>query len=388
MDTVLPINVWIATVAMDSTGAPTGVGASWSGFGLFPLQLTVSIGELPIGSGTLPMLGRYLLVAEVSEMYMRGMAWLGSSQWFANLDEGNKGEALSRFLGTQILLKNFPGVTGLPTLLTSFPSLLSWNVTNLWLNSARDSSLPLGAADENNNPNVAGPEIGCCTLFLFYLHDQLGYRIEDIINAGAHTLSEVYANLTGHAAGNAWTKFSTLVNTYYPSSKDANGKFTPTYNPMLETVFPVVNLVAVGATPQVTWVSSPSPPVLNIQLDGPAPIPLMIDIQSDHPEIIPPLDVTVPATQASTASPFTVIPQAAGFLSKAVTLTATYAGTERSALVMVYSPTADAMPALEIDVDRSADPCQPLFVADTSVTFGVSNLSIFGDQSGLSFRGL
>jgi hypothetical protein len=324
-------------------------------------------------------------------MYMRGMASPGLSQWFANLDEGNKGEALSRFLATQFLLKNFPGVTSLPTLnilpAKGLPSLqtLDWNVTHLWLNTARNGSLPLEVADENNDPNTAGAEIGCCTLFLFYLHDQLGCRIEDIISAGAHTLSEVYKNLTGDAPANAWIKFSTLVNTHYPNDTDANGNSTPTYKPMLETVFPVVDLVAVGATPQVTWVSSPSRPVLNVQFDGPAPIPLMIDIQSDHPEIIPPPNVTVPAMQASTSTPFTVIPQPPGFLSKAVTLTASYAGTQRSALVVIYSPTSDAMPPLEIEVDRSADPCHPLFVAGTSLTFGVSNLSIFADESGLSF---
>jgi hypothetical protein len=57
LDTVLPINVSIATVAADATGSPIGdVGASWSGYGLSPLELTVSIGEFPMGSGTLPML--------------------------------------------------------------------------------------------------------------------------------------------------------------------------------------------------------------------------------------------------------------------------------------------------------------------------------------------
>jgi hypothetical protein len=167
------------------------------------------------------------------------------------------------------------------------------------------------------------------------------------------------------------------------NSMDAKGKYTPSYCPALETVFPVVDLVAVGATPQVTW-ASPGPSVLNVVLDGPAPIPLMIDIQSAHPDIIPPPAVTIPAGHASTVRSFTVKPQPAGFSSN-VTLTASYAGKQRSALVMVYSPSTDAMPPLQIDVDRSADPCQPLFVAGTSVTFGVSNLSVFADQSGLSY---
>src|SRR5215467_11044203 len=48
LDTVLPINVFIDTVATDpKTGVATGfVGASWSGYGLVPLNLTISMGEL------------------------------------------------------------------------------------------------------------------------------------------------------------------------------------------------------------------------------------------------------------------------------------------------------------------------------------------------------
>jgi hypothetical protein len=249
LDTVLPINVSIATVATDSKGRPTEfVGASWSGYGLIPLQVTISIGELLMGSGTPQMFARYLLVSEVTEMYMRGMATLGLSQWFGNLDEGNKGEALSDFLATQFLLKNFPGVTSLPTVLSG-----STRVTNLWLNSARDNFLEV--ADDDNVPNT---KIGCCALFLFYLHDQLGYRIEDIINKGAHALSEVYAQLTGEAAANAWIKFSTLVNTHYPNSRNASGNFTPRYNPMLETIFPVVDLVAVSDTPSDLGLTEPA----------------------------------------------------------------------------------------------------------------------------------
>src|SRR5262249_4501875 len=101
--------------------------------------------------------------------------------------------------------------------------------------------------------------------------------------------------------------------------------------------------------------------------------------------IIPPPSLSVPAGQTSASVAFTVLPQSAGFLSSPVTLTASYAGTQRSALVVVYGPSTDALPPLDIDVDRSADPCHPPFVAGTSLTFGVTNPSVFGDQSGLSF---
>jgi len=376
LDTVLPINIFIDTVATDpNTGAATGfVGASWSGYGLVPLNVTISLGELAMTSGTAPMFARGLMVAEVTEMYMRGMATLGFSPWFGNLDEGNKGEALSRFLSTQFLLKNFPGIAALPSVFSTSPL-----TTNVWLNSPRANFLD--AADDDTAPD---PEIACCTLFLFYLHDQLGFRIEDIINAGAHTLSQVYANLTGDSASNAFTKFSSLVNSHYPHAADQFGFFSPSYNPPLDTVFPVRNLAALVATPIVTWVSS-TQPVLNVLLDGPTPVPVAIALSSDHPNIIPAPSLGVSATQASSTTPFTVKPQPAGFLNQPVTLTATYAGVQRTALVMVFAPTAAALPALQIDVDRSADLCQPLFVDGSSQTFGVTNLSVFGAQAGLVF---
>jgi hypothetical protein len=44
-----------------------------------------------------------------------------------------------------------------------------------------------------------------------------------------------------------------------------------------------------------------------------------------------------------------------------------------------------SLPALEIDVDRSADFCQPVFVEATSQTFRINNLRMFADQTRLSF---
>jgi hypothetical protein len=249
----------------------------------------------------------------------------------------------------------------------------------VWLDSPRANFLD--AADDDTAPDA---EIACCELFLFYLHDQLGFGIEAIINAGAHTLTGVYQNLTGDSAANAFTKFSSLVNSHYPHTADLAGFFSPTYTPMLETVFPVRNLKSVSATPIVTWASS-AQHVLDVLLDGPTPVPVAIALSSDHPAIIPAPAIGVSATQASASTPFTVKPQAPPFLSQAVRLTATYAGTTLSAQVMVFAPTAAALPPLEIDVDRTADPCQPMFVVGSTQTFGVTNLSVFGDQAGLTF---
>ena len=69
-----------------------------------------------------------------------------------------------------------------------------FNVAFLWLNppSARHDFV-------NNNPddNKPDPVTGCTTLYLYYLHDQLGFPINAIIAAGASNLSGVYQNLVG-----------------------------------------------------------------------------------------------------------------------------------------------------------------------------------------------
>jgi hypothetical protein len=48
-------------------------------------------------------------------------------------------------------------------------------------------------------------------------------------------------------------------------------------------------------------------------------------------------------------------------------------------------PTLRACLTSKIDVDRSADPCRPLFVEGAEQIFEVTNLSVFADQTGLSF---
>jgi hypothetical protein len=86
----------------------------------------------------------------------------------------------------QFLLRAYPGVSAIPWLMVPGGAAV-WNVTNLWLDSARDDWLEVN--DEDIAPDKV---IGCGTQFLFYLYDQLGHRIEDIINAGGGHLSNVY----------------------------------------------------------------------------------------------------------------------------------------------------------------------------------------------------
>jgi hypothetical protein len=375
LDMSPPINVSVNTVATDAAGNPTQfVGGHWEGFLLDPLQVTINIGELPMLLGTATMLARYLLVSEVSEMYMRAFNAHGPNPWF-RFGEGNKGEALSRFLATQFLLHAFPGVTSIPMLTVG-----SWNVTDLWLNSVRTNFLEIN--DEDNAPDA---EVGCATLFLFYLRDQLGYAIPDIINAGGGHLSNIYENLTHDSALNAWGKFSGLVNPHYPSTADASGQFTPSYNPPLETVFPVSDLTLFTAPVQISWVASAMPSSVAIGVDHPAIVPFPVTITSSHPEIIPPPSVMILPPNASAVAALTVVPQPAGFNSTMVALTASYAGRSLTRNILVVRPDAMGLPPLEIDVDRSVDPCQALFVEGTSQTFVVTNLNVFADQTSLSF---
>ena len=390
LDMSPPINVSLATAPTDPTQP---VGGSWMGFGPWPLQVTINFGELAMTSGTPTMLARYLLIAEVSEMFMRAFAPYTLNPWFAS-GEGSKGEGLSRFLGQQLLLRTFPGIAAIPSLQGG-----SFNVTGLWLNSARKNYI-------ESNPDDSEPDdvTGCATLFLMFLHDQLGFRIEDIINAGAGTLSNVYENLTREAWPNAWPKFSTLVDAHYPAAVTvtlSDGTASPAvsmmYNPPLDTIFPVCGLDSFAVPTQVSWAASGVPNSVTAGLDRAPQVPLPISFMSSDPTIIPPpaafppppaptpSPITILPPSASTALPLTVLPQPAIFTAGSVTLTASYAGKSLTRTIVVVRPDSMGLPSLEIDVDRSADVCQRLFVEKSSQTFHVTNLDVFADQTGLAF---
>jgi hypothetical protein len=376
LDMSPPINVSINTVATDETGNPTQfVGGHWIGALLVPLQLTINIGELPMTMGTPIMLARYLLISEVSEMYMRAFAPYGFNPWF-RLGEGNKGEGLSRFLAEQFLLKAYLGVASLPSLTVGV-----WNCTNSWLNSARTNFLEIN--DEDIDP--ASPDVGGATLFLMYLHDQLGYSIEQIINAGAGHLSNVYENLMHDSWTNAWGKFSMLVNDHYPTTPGTSGFAPGGYFPPLDTVFPVSDLTLFAAPTVATWITTASSGPVVVGVDPPSVVPIPFVITSSHPTIIPALMPTIGAGMTSASVPLKVLLQPAGFNTTKVTLTASYAGRKLTRDITVVDPVSTTFEPLDIDVDRSADPCAPALVAGSAPTFVITNLNVFPDQSGLKF---
>jgi hypothetical protein len=359
LDMSPPINVSINSVATDANGNPVQfVGGHWGpSAGPFPLQVTINIGELPMASGTAVELARYLLVTEVSEMFMRAFDLQGTYPWF-RFGEGNKGEALSRFLGAEFLHVAYP-------FLTQSPSLMSGGFTSSssWLNSPRSNFLEVN--DDSIDP--ADPDVGGATLFLCYLHDQLGYSIQQIINAGAGHLSNVYENLTGRSWTTAWDTFSNLVNSHYPSTfPDGSSR---SHFPPFETVFPVADLSNFLAPSIATWGPHPARAEAVVIIDRPAPLPLLIDLRSSHPEIIASEQVLL-APPSPAARVFLNLPvQSEDFQTTKVTLTASYAGKSLTTAVTVVAPGEIALPDLELDIDLSDDPCRIPFVQHTEATF-------------------
>jgi hypothetical protein len=370
LDMSPPINV-----SINNVGNPTDAGGHWMGALLVPLQVMINIGELPMAMGTPIMLARYLLISEVSEMYMRAFAPYGFNPWF-RLGEGNKGEGLSRFLAEQFLLRTYPGVAGLPSLMAT-----GWNCTNSWLNSVRKDFLEVN--DEDIAPG--SPDVGGATLFLMYLHDQLGYSIVDIINAGGGHLSNVYENLTSDSWANAWGKFSKLVNDHYPTTPGTSGFAPGGYFPPLDTVFPVSDLTLFAAPTVATWITTGSSGLVVVGVDHPAVLSIPLVITSSHPTIIPASMPTIGSGMTTASVPLKVLPQPAGFKATKVTLTVSYAFRTLTRDITVVEPSSSTFEPLEIDVDQSVDPCAVALVAGTAQSFVVSNINVFPNQSGLKF---
>lgn len=180
------------------------------------------------GNGSPVALLRYLLVSEVVEMFMLAQ----SKGWFGTGNEGSAGEGLSRFLGAQFL-----AAAGLGTSESGF------DVARLWLNSPRQ--------DYVNHINLLdhAPDAttGCSTLFIYYLHSQLGFSINAIIAAAAPTLAGVYQNLTGDAC-DPFPNFKQTLDAAFPSTNpDGSPKTSvvPGANP--DNPFPLPPFVATKA---------------------------------------------------------------------------------------------------------------------------------------------
>jgi hypothetical protein len=181
--------------------ANLGLGASWGP----PVTLMPGGGD--------PTLMRYLIVSEVTEMFMLAQ----NRGWFGAGNEGSAGEGLSRFLAEQFLIANHLGVTE-----------PGFALGNSWMTSPR--------ADFVNHVDVTDhgidPKTGCAILFIYYLHTQLGFEVNEIIAAAASELSQVYRNLT-HDASDPFQLFKRLLDGAYPGT-------TPIPGPNPDNPWPLV----------------------------------------------------------------------------------------------------------------------------------------------------
>lgn len=158
------------------------------------------------GNGSDVTLVRYLLVSEVTEMFMLAQ----NKGWFApnGSNEGSAGEGLSRFLATQFLQQIGSGLVGEP----------GFDLANQWLNSARNDYVNhIDTTDHGIDDKT-----GCAILFIYYLFTQLGFSINQIVEAAAPQLSGVYQNLTGDA-GDPFPFFKTLLETGFPGTSTITG---------------------------------------------------------------------------------------------------------------------------------------------------------------------
>lgn len=195
---VTGMKVQVATQTGNSCGAggtPSPNGACWNGGQTSSTIQLIAQGQ---SFSNNPAYLRYLLVAEVTEIFMMAQ----NIGWFQGGNEGSKGEGLSRFLSGQFLVQN--GFLGL-----GIDAVFA--VAALWLNSTRQDFV-------NNAPDDNGYDAtnGCTTLFLYYLFHQLGFSINQIVAAGASTLTGVYKNLTNDT-GDPFPFFKRLLDDAFPS---------------------------------------------------------------------------------------------------------------------------------------------------------------------------
>jgi hypothetical protein len=162
-------------------------------FGAF--HATCSDTELHVAAfdETNPELVEMLTMAEVIEVFSANQ----KRGW--NCGASN-GEGLSRVLATELH----------PTQLDGFATAAAW------LNSKRANFV------DRNDPTDQDPvSTGCATLFLNYLHYQLGYRWQDVVTYGLPTLAETYHALAGGTT-DAWHDFSLLLAEHFPPGTRVN----------------------------------------------------------------------------------------------------------------------------------------------------------------------
>lgn len=362
----IKINVEIKNSDIDTTD-PRFLGAEWCGYA-WSYTITVGFGERPIAGMSAVDALRWLIVIEVSEMFMRERQGYGPwNDWFSTVppNEGSKGESLSQVFGVEFIRNRVIGATSTPG--------EAWS--SMWLNDSNRPDFVSTAPPTNGRV----PENGCGTLFLLFLRDQLGYALDQIVAHGGSTLADVYSHLTGDDANNAFPYFVNLVQDHYPS-------YDGPYYPPLETVFPVPNITGIYADVKLSWIMNGPPPKLLVAFDRAIVARTTVHLNSDHPNIIgvPPVIRNAPPGAGGFSALLQVKPQGHRFTQQDVTLTARYAGRTLSITVHVVRP-ENLLPPLKIEAISDGDRCRRLFEEGTPVTFYIGNIGVFSDQHGLIY---
>lgn len=127
-----------------------------------------------------------LMVAELVEVFEAAI----NNGW--SCGQAN-GEALSRALAVE---RN-----------GSLASLTTQTAQQWWANGHADYVTNNDADDRNQDSN------GCGTLFLYYLHNQLGFSWQKITTTGGASLGETYQRLTGKSGAQGFSDFVSLLAT-------------------------------------------------------------------------------------------------------------------------------------------------------------------------------
>jgi hypothetical protein len=176
-------------------------------------------------TGTDSDLIKFLVAVEASEVFMADQ----QRGWNCG---GSAGEALSRVIGAEFYLNELtpPGVNG------------SFKTGDIWLNSSRANFV------DNTDPTDRNKvSIGCGALFINWLRFQLGFSLNQIVQAGGTTLEQTYQSLTKRTDG--FSRFSSLINFHFPIGTTASlGNDNP---------FPLVTRIYFQGTGDKLWRVNP-----------------------------------------------------------------------------------------------------------------------------------
>lgn len=235
---------WFGDIAL-TVGSPVAVNIVPGGYAGAGWGPPISLRP---GNGSGMDVVRYLLVAEVTEMFMLAQ----NKGWFApdGSNEGSAGEGLSRVLSSEFLRKADLGF-----------NLPGFDTARLWLNSDRQDFV--NNIDEYDH--APDEKSGCATLFINYLSYQLGYDIYRIIAAAAPNLAGVYRNLTGSSA-DPFPNFKAMLDAAFPRT-DPHGvplnSVVPGPNP--DNPYPLNEYQAeVPVAVRIFWRMNPGRNVVNL----------------------------------------------------------------------------------------------------------------------------